>query len=82
MNIMRAKLQLESVTTYQGGTEKLTFNAVCKSGGYPSDGSDEDNTYALFSPSARLDITITNPALYGKFKPGKKFYVDFTEASK
>lgn len=76
---MRAKLQIESVTTRQGN-ESIKFHAVCKSGGYTGDGSDEDNTFARFSPSANLEIAITNPDLLGKFKPGEKYYVDFTPA--
>lgn len=80
MTSMRAKFQISSVTRFPGGTEKVTFHAVAKSGPYPANGSDEDNTYAHFSPSAECSITIANPALHGKFEPGQKFYVDFTSA--
>jgi len=80
MTSMRAKMKVESVTVTEYG-EKLKLCAVCKSDAYPADGSDEDNTYAKFSPSASLEIQIQNPALYGKFKPGQKFYVDFTPAN-
>lgn len=79
MTTMRAKFVLSSVTLGQN-YEKLTFNAVGKPGAYPEDGSDEDNTYAKFSPSAQCEIHVANPALLGKFKPGEKFYVDFTPA--
>lgn len=75
--VMRAKMQVTVVTKYQG-FEQLNLNAVCKSSAYPEDGSDEDNTFAKFSPSAELNITIANPALLGKFEPGQRFYVDFT----
>jgi hypothetical protein len=57
--------------------DRVTFAAVCKPDGYPKDGMDEDNTYAKFSPSADFKITISNPALLGKFRPGQKYYVDF-----
>ena len=76
---MRAKLKLASVTQNEG-SETLQFHAVCRPTGYPADGSDEDNTYAKFSPSADLKLVVQNPALLGKFKPGQKFYVDFTLA--
>lgn len=76
---MRAKMVVASVTRHQA-CEVLKMNAVAKSEAYPADGSDEDNTYAHYSPSATLDITIANPALHGKFEPGQKFYVDFTPA--
>ena len=81
MPIMRAKIQLESITL-RGETsskqEQLKFHGVCKPGGYPNDGRDEDNTFALWSPSIALEMTITNPELHGKFKPNQKFYIDFT----
>ncbi len=79
---MRAKLQIGSVIPSNDpagnlNNEQLHFHGVCASN-YPEDGSDEDNTFAKFSPSVSLDITIANPALFGKFKAGEKFYVDFT----
>jgi len=78
---MRAKLVIESVNrmgTSPNLCEELTMRAVSKSEPYSEDGSDENNTYAKFSPSASLRITITNPALIGQFNPGETFYVDFT----
>jgi len=81
MAAMRAKVRCASVTHYGADNqETLEFNAVPKSGSYPADGTDEDNTFARFTPSATFRMTITNPDLIGKFKPGQKFYVDFTEA--
>lgn len=80
MKKMRAKLVVNRIAP--GATsERLTFNAVAASA-YPSDGSDEDNTYAKWSPSAEFGITITNPELIGKFQVGEKYYVDFTPADK
>ena len=84
---MRAKLQVGSVfpnrnsQTGEPVSETLRFHGVAKRGCYPSDGSDEDNTFAKWSPSVNLEIQITNPALFGKFEPGQKFYVDFTPAA-
>lgn len=63
-----------------GAYEKLEFSAVCKGDGYPADGSDENNSFALWTPSAHLDMTINNPALFGGFTEGQEFYLDFTEA--
>ena len=77
---MRAKLKLTSVTLSES-SDQLKFSAVCKPNGYPADGLVEDNTYAKFSPSVELSMTVNNPALLGKFRPGQKFYVVFTEAT-
>jgi len=78
---MRAKMQITKIERHQHGHETLHLVAVSKSGGYPADGSDEDNTYAHLSPSGALTLTIANPALIGTFEPGKKYYLDFTEAA-
>ena len=84
---MRAKVVVTSVNPVFADEEKtnqlsenLTFTAVPKNGLYPEDGSDEDNSYARWSPSATFSICVNNPNLWGKFQLGKKYYVDFTEA--
>ena len=56
-----------------------SYNAVYKNQ-YDSTGLDEDNTFALYTPSAEFTINVVNPALFGKFKLDQKYYVDFTEA--
>lgn len=76
---MRAKMIVSSVERF-GSSEKLSLTAVAKSTAYPADGTDEDNTFAKFSPSGSLTLHVTNPALLGKFNPGEKFYLDFTKA--
>lgn len=81
MTTMRAKMQITKIEQHLGGMETLHLTAVARSSAYPPDGSDEDNTYARFSPSGGLTLTIANPALLGQFKPGQKFYLDFTEAA-
>lgn len=76
---MRAKLKVTEAhmrETY----DVVKFCAVSRSDSYPDDGSDENNTYAKFSPSASLEIHIANPALLGKYRPGDTFYVDFIPA--
>ena len=85
MSNMRAKMQVGFVQAHFHGPENaksgetLTMHAVAASK-YPEDGSDEDNSYAKFSPGANLTINIANPALFGGFKIGEKYYVDFTPA--
>lgn len=87
MSAMRAKMQVGMVQEHFYGAdgaksqETLTMHAVCRSNGYAdTDGLDEDNTYAKYSPGASLVINIANPALFGQFKVGDKYYVDFTQA--
>ena len=89
--VMRAKLRCFSVKQVMGSTiqapienkvesEELEFTAVGRSGGYGNDGIDEDNTYARWTPSATFKLTCRNPELWGKFRVGRVYYVDFIEA--
>lgn len=78
--VMIAKVQLASVEPTGEGEnrqERLNFHGVAKDGSYPSDGSDEENTFAKFSPSLDVGLTIANPALLDQFKAGQKFYLMF-----
>lgn len=78
---MRAKMRLSHITKLsEGGQEQLHFFAVGPSKGYPEDGSDENNSYAKWSPSGLLQLQVANPALIGKFEVGQEFYIDFTLA--
>lgn len=78
---MRAKLKVSKVTVMEG-SEILHFTAVYKSEGYPEDGSDENNTFAKWTPSADLHMVVTNPELLGRFNIGDEYYVDFSKAQK
>jgi hypothetical protein len=82
MTAMRAKVKITNISAYKNEagevqSEALTFNFPSKDGAYPADGSDEDQSFAKFSPSGALSLTIANPALIGKFAVGDKFYLDF-----
>lgn len=83
MAAMRAKLKVTGVQQFppvgQAVQENLVFAAVCANS-YPEDGTDENNTFAKFTPNADLRMSVLNPTLLGKFKVGDAFYVDFTPA--
>lgn len=83
MTTMRAKLQVGMVQQHKDADGKVTqetlyMHAVC--GNFDKEGFDEDNSFARYSPGAYLNINIANAALFGEFKHGDKFYVDFTPA--
>ena len=80
MTAMRAKMRLNHIDQRNlPSQETLHFNPVSKSSSYPEDGSDENNTYAKYSPSGLLQLTVANPALIGKFTVGEEYYLDFTK---
>lgn len=77
MSEMRAKMVILGVEKVGDTIENIDFRAVCANE-FGEDGSDENNTYAMWTPTAELSMTITNPDLIGKFEEGQEFYVDFT----
>jgi hypothetical protein len=79
---MRAKMQVQSVKSHGEPVTQETLSLMAVSGKDPfgPSGESEDNTFARYTPSANLSMTINNPALIGQFTQGQKFYVDFTEA--
>ena len=78
---MRAKMKVVSADRPEGASHlNLKMSAVYRDGAYPEDGSDEDNTFARWTPQADLSMSINNPNLIDKFEVGQKFYVDFTPA--
>lgn len=77
MSIMRAKLRVVSVDKQHAGQETVVFAGVAKGTGYGTDGLDENNTFAKFSPTADFKIVIANPRLLNAFAPDQEYYVDF-----
>jgi len=71
---VRAKFRVDSVQQFEH-SEIVRLTAV-----YGGSTNAEDNTFAEATPCAELTMTITNKAVHGQFKPGQKFYADFTPA--
>ena len=78
-------MKVSGVLQYKDAEDKVTqenvsFSAVGPNAVYPADGSDENNTFAKWTPNASALFSIVNPVLHGKFALGDTFYVDFTPA--
>lgn len=78
MPLMRAKFLTTAVEHYNN-VDRLFFRAVCSDVPYGPNGESEDNTFARYTPSADLSMSVTNPDLAGKIAQGDVFYVDFTK---
>lgn len=75
MNV-RAKFACIEVTKMKSGPdlmERVHLTPVVV-------GSEENKNWAKWTPSGRLEMTITNPALVGAFEPGAEYYLDITPA--
>lgn len=70
MNV-RAKMRCDSVTTFATDERRsFVFSAVYD----PT--VPEDERYARYTPYAKLEMTVDNPAV--PWKPGETYYLDFT----
>ena len=72
MNI-RAKFKVDSVTLHQSG-ETIKMSAVCY------DGTAENASFCNYTPTGSFEMSVTNEAIFGAFKPGEEHYLDFTPA--
>ena len=74
MNI-KAKMRCDSVTKNSYDQEVVRLGAVYGDG-------EENKSYSLATPSASVELTISNPDAFGAFVPKGEYYVDFTPAPK
>lgn len=72
---VRAKFIVESITDF-GSIKKVTLRAVS------DDDIPENQRYHRYTPQGLIEISIDNPPASDQFKPGDRFYVDFTPVNK
>lgn len=65
---MQAKFVVKAVTLMQGA-ELLLMEPVMSGPG--------NEEWSNYTPSGKLEMTVTNPALHGTVKPGMVYLVDF-----
>lgn len=75
---MRAKFRITKITKSETSVQ-LEMQAVT-SKPFDANGNSEDNSFSRWTPSGKLEMAITNPALFDKFTEGQAFYLDFTAA--
>ncbi len=75
--MMRAKMKVTAVVPGTASVN-ITMQAVSDKP-FDADGASEDNSWARWTPSASLSMTIANPDLLDAFKEGQTFFLDFTE---
>jgi hypothetical protein len=48
---------------------------------FDKEGTSDDNSFAKWTPSGTLEMNVCNPNLFGHFREGDKYYLDFTPAT-
>lgn len=83
MKNVRAKLVCTNIRPWDDGAtadpqkvgEVVTFEAR-----YNGEDTPEDNNFSKYTPSASMDMSITNPELFNHFQVDKAYYFDISEA--
>ena len=74
MHQIRAKMVCEEVAKNINAGERVKLRAVY--GDTP-----ENKSFSKWTPSATVEMQISNPAALGAFVPGAEYYLDFTPAA-
>lgn len=51
---------------------------ICLEPVYVSGKGDDNESWSKYTPSGKLEMTVTNPAAVAQFELGKAYYIDFT----
>lgn len=73
---VRGKMRVTTVTTHDWSQDARTVRLTAEY----DDAIEEERRYAKATPQASMEMVIDNPAITDFFRPGAKFYVDFTPA--
>jgi hypothetical protein len=69
---VQARLKVAKIVDF-GIYQIATLHAV-----YSSDPADPNYSYSQATPDARMEMTISNPAAFGQFVPGKEYDLAFS----
>lgn len=73
-DVVRAKVEHTAITiNHNGYASQLKFSTVY------DQNTPEDKRFQKATPWGEIVMNVDNPAALAFFKPGKKYYVDFTE---
>ena len=73
--MVTAKFKVQNVNDF-GNYRQVSLAPV-----YSSDKSSPNYTWSQYTPSGKLEMTITNPSAYEKFSVGKTFLMTFEEVA-
>lgn len=76
-NTTRALFQVNDVLERRVNGE-TTSQIVRLNPSYSPDPADTNHAFWQATPTGSLEMQINNPAVFGFFVPGKKYYLDFT----
>jgi len=70
--MVKARMRCTSVTDF-GNCKNVRLDAV-----YSDDPNDPNYTFSQASPSGSFELSISNPAAFAAFEPGKTYDIDIS----
>lgn len=75
IDTLLAKFKVGSVTDFGNNNVKANLSAV-------TNDKEANKSFSIFTPSANLDIHITNPEALGFFQAGEEYEITFKKVEK
>lgn len=75
MKTLLAKFKVGSVTNYGNNNVRANLSAVTNT-------SEENKTFSIYTPSASVEIHITNPDALDFFEAGQEYVCEFKKVEK
>lgn len=74
----RCLFTVNDVLLRQDAEGQITSQIVKLNPSYVSDPGNPNHAFWKATPTGNLEMTITNPAVFGFFVPGRSYFLDFT----
>lgn len=80
MSVLRAKMRVQSVLQQKESDGKISSEQLTLVAVYDSNPETENAQWSRWTPSATLNINISNPDAFNKVSSGHEYFVDLTPA--
>lgn len=78
----RLKMVVNTVAEHGDQTTDKSCEEITMSAVYSDKPDSANKEWAKWTPTGQLKFTVTNPAVFGKFRPGQFVYVDLTHTDR
>lgn len=79
--VLRAKVRVSEVLHSKDADGSTEQERVKLTAVYSNDPESENAAWSRWTPSGTFELSINNPAAFGKLSNGHEFYVDFIPAT-
>lgn len=82
MSRVRMKLVVNTVAEHGDQTAGKTGEEITLSAVYSEKEGSANQTWSKWTPTGNLKFFVTNPEVFGQFRPGQFYFADLVETTK